>query len=73
MQRLRAWLDETGTSQKTFADSLGVTQAAVSQWMGGKQTPRPNTLRAISQKTGLTIDELMGNQVVEHTTARATA
>lgn len=61
MESLRQWLDRSGTSQKSFAETLGVTQAAVSQWIGGKQSPRPATLKAISQHTGLTIDELLDN------------
>lgn len=70
MERLREWLDQSGTSQKSFAESLGVTQAAVSQWIGGKQSPRPATLKAISQHTGLSIDELLDNARAADTPAR---
>jgi transcriptional regulator with XRE-family HTH domain len=58
MDRLRTWLEESGTSQKALAEALGVTQANVSYWLRG-QTPRRPMLLKLSEHTGLSIDELL--------------
>ena len=51
-----------GLSQEQLAEKLGVSRQAVSKWEGGLSTPELDKLMALSQCSGVSLDELTGNQ-----------
>jgi transcriptional regulator with XRE-family HTH domain len=61
MERLQQWLAASNTSQRAFAEQMGVTQAAVSLWVQGKSVPTGERLRKLVQTTGLSFDDLLGD------------
>lgn len=46
-------------NQTAFANRIGVTQSAVSQWENGLTRPNSEQLQAISQAFGISIDDLL--------------
>lgn len=48
---LRKYLTKHGLSQEQFADLLGVTQSAVSQWLTGKTKVSHKTAALIEKRT----------------------
>lgn len=52
-------------TQKDLAESLGVTYQAVSKWENGKNIPDIETLKEISKKFNVNIDDIIGNKKVE--------
>lgn len=46
-------------NQTQFANRIGVTQSAVSQWENGLTRPNSEQLRAISDSFGISIDDLL--------------
>lgn len=59
MEKLRAWLLESETTQLAFAKALGVSQPTVSDWLTGNTTPTTQNLRAIAAHTGLSFEDLL--------------
>lgn len=59
MQRLADWLDKSGKTQEELAQLLGVAQASISEWVTGRALPTLKNLRALSTRTGISIDELL--------------
>ena len=50
---------EKNLTQKEFADTLGVTYQAVSKWENGKNVPDIGTMKLISEKFDVNIDEIL--------------
>jgi len=46
-------------SQTEFAEKLGFTQSAISQWESGEREPDIATLQKLSEILGVTLDELV--------------
>lgn len=46
-------------SQEAFAEKLFVTRQAVSRWENGESIPNIDTLKRISEKFGISLDELL--------------
>lgn len=61
MERLKRYLVENEMSQAAFAKKVGKSQPTVSDWLSGQIQPSTDSLREISQATGLSIDELLDN------------
>lgn len=57
---LAAWRKEHGMDQRQAAAFLGISQAYYSKLERKEQVPRPKMLRALTDKTGVPVDELMG-------------
>ena len=49
-----------GITQEEFAELMGVTQGAVSQWENGTVTPSSKKLPKIAEALGCSIEELFG-------------
>lgn len=64
MERLRAWLVESSKTQSEFAKAMGVSQPTVSDWLNGRISPTAKKLLAMSNYTGLSIDELLAAPAV---------
>ncbi|RYD85119.1 MAG: XRE family transcriptional regulator, partial [Verrucomicrobiaceae bacterium] len=56
---LRAALTERGWQQAELAQAVGVSDAAVSQWLGGEHLPRPGMLLKIAMAIGAPVDRLL--------------
>lgn len=54
-------------NQTAFANMIGVTQSAISQWEHGLTKPNSEQLRAISQAFGVSVDDLLGGDGQEPT------
>lgn len=50
---IQAFLRKQGISQKAFGDSLGVSQALVSQWITGVTQVTPKLAKQIEQQYGI--------------------
>ena len=50
---------EKNLTQKEFADTLGVTYQAVSKWENGKNVPDIGTMKLISEKFDVNVDEIL--------------
>jgi transcriptional regulator with XRE-family HTH domain len=74
MERLRAWLADTETTQLEFATVMGVSQPTVSDWLSGRTSPTVQKLRGIAAHTGLSIDDLLAPPPApDHTPTHAAA
>ena len=49
-------------NQTAFANIIGVTQGAVSQWECGLTRPNTDQLKAISRQFGISIDDLLAGE-----------
>ncbi|GLK69210.1 helix-turn-helix domain-containing protein [Hansschlegelia plantiphila] len=49
---LSGYLAKTGLSHSAFAALIGTSQAAVSRYVLGKRTPRPEHMARITEATG---------------------
>ena len=58
---------EKGMTQKALADSIGVSNAAVSKWETGKGFPDISLLEPLSNALGLTISEILAGERLEDT------
>lgn len=56
---LRAYFDETGTTQAAFAARLGMTQAAISKITNGKEAPRLELALRISRAARVPLESLL--------------
>ncbi len=59
-QKIRALRHRDGRTQEALAEALGVTSQAVSRWEGDNGYPDMETIPAIANYFGVTIDELFG-------------
>lgn len=58
-EKLQKMRKQKGITQEQLADSLFVSRAAVSKWESGRGYPNIDSLKAIAQFFGVTIDELL--------------
>lgn len=49
---VREMIRRTGKSQREIADSVGVNESTVSNWMTGRRFPRADTLAALAEMAG---------------------
>lgn len=59
-KRLRTLREEIGISQDDFAKALGMARATISYYEGGHRTPDIAFLNTLCEKTGCSLDYLMG-------------
>ena len=57
---------KSGLSQEQLAEKIGVSRQAISKWEGGLSTPELDKLKALSECFHVTIDELVGNQIISN-------
>lgn len=59
-QALAAALQEAGMSQSGLANQTGLSRAAISQFVLGQTTPKPQTVERIAFALGIDADRLTG-------------
>lgn len=67
-QNLNHYLSISGMTQKEFAIKLGVSQAAVTNWTKGNNSPDIDVIAQICDILGITINELIKSDSVEKDT-----
>lgn len=61
-EKLQALRKQKGLTQESLAEALFVSRTAVSKWEQGRGYPNIDSLKAISQFFGVTIDELLSGE-----------
>lgn len=62
-ERLNYAMAEAGLKQSTISDRTGISKAAISQYLSGKNTPNQNRVMALADATGVSFDFLMGYEI----------
>ncbi len=52
-----------GLSQEQLGEKLNVTRQTISNWELGETSPNPEQLKLLSKELGISIDELLGNDI----------
>jgi transcriptional regulator with XRE-family HTH domain len=59
MRRLEKWLTENDKTYPWLAEELGVTDAAISHYIEGRNLPKARNLVKLSEITGIPCSELL--------------
>ena len=62
---IKKFRKRAGYSQKDVSDALHVTPSAVSSWEAGRYSPDQQNLSALADLFGVSVDMLLGRQVIE--------
>lgn len=62
MKALQHYIARQNLSQAQFADLVGVKQPSVWEWLNGDSNPSIDSLRKISEITGISIDKLLADE-----------
>ncbi|WMI80950.1 helix-turn-helix domain-containing protein [Anaerotignum sp. MB30-C6] len=63
LEKIKAWCRDNKTSVCALEKQCGLGNGTIGGWE--KSTPRVDSLIAVSKATGLSIDDLIGQAVVE--------
>lgn len=61
--RIRMLMEDKKFTQKELANLSGITEASMSKYLSGERTPRIDVVVNIANALGVTVDELIGNDV----------
>lgn len=64
MNKLKELRLQAGKTQAQVADWLSITQAAYSKYECGRAEPSIDTLKILSEKYGVSVDQLLGNEII---------
>lgn len=59
---LKSRIKYKGITLREIADSLSVTEGAVSHWLSGRREPSIKTIRAMAALAGVSMQELFGDE-----------
>jgi transcriptional regulator with XRE-family HTH domain len=59
VSKLKKYLEAAEMTQAEFATAVGVSQPTVSDWVNGEMSPSLGNLVALSEITGIGLDELV--------------
>lgn len=65
-EKIKKARESQGMKQKDFADTLELSQAAVSQFESGARQPTPKTIEKICKVLAITKEELVGEENKEN-------
>ena len=65
-ENLQAFRKKNGLTQEDLAELLGVSRQAVSKWEQGDGYPEVEKLLILAEKLGVSLDALMGREVLEN-------
>jgi DNA-binding transcriptional regulator YdaS (Cro superfamily) len=54
-ERLKYAMGEAGLKQSTLSENTGISKAAISQYLSGKNTPGPDRVKALADATGVAV------------------
>lgn len=57
-KNIQSVIDSSNVSKRKIAESLGVSQAAISNWVTGKNSPDLETLIRFCEMFGVTLDDI---------------
>ena len=61
VERLKYAMEQADLKQSALSELTGISKAAISQYLSGKNTPRLERIKALADATGVTFDFLMGH------------
>ena len=59
-ERLKYAMEQADLKQSALSEQAGISKAAISQYLSGKNTPNQERIKALADVTGVTFDYLMG-------------
>lgn len=59
-ERLKYAMEQADLKQSALSEQAGISKAAISQYLSGKNTPNQERIKALADVTGVTFDFLMG-------------
>lgn len=68
-QRLKYAMEQADLKQSALSDRVGISKAAISQYLSGKNTPGPERINTLADATGVSFDFLMGYEAAPVTDA----
>lgn len=60
---IREYMDIRGLSQKELADETGISTSAISAYINGVRSPRPNQLDAIAKALRISVGDLTDHRI----------
>lgn len=60
VRNLSALIEETGITQREFAEKIGVTEVTISRYLSGERSPRIEIVSKIADFFNVTVDYLLG-------------
>ena len=64
LSKLQLALNKVGMTQTELAKRIGVERATVSNWINGNRTPTLGHLRKAAEVLGMTVTEILGDEVL---------
>ena len=61
VERLKYAMEQADLKQSALSELTGISKAAISQYLSGKNTPSLERIKALADATGVTFDCLMGH------------
>lgn len=61
VERLKYAIEQADLKQSALSELTGISKAAISQYLSGKNTPSLERIKALADATGVTFDFLMGH------------
>lgn len=61
VERLKYAMEQADLKQSALSKLTGISKAAISQYLSGKNTPSLERIKALADATGVTFDFLMGH------------
>ena len=61
-ENLAFYLQQTGETQKSIAEVIGVSAPTVNEWLKAKKYPRPEKLEKLARYFGVSMTELVGDR-----------
>lgn len=62
-RRIKMLMEGRKINQKQLAKKANITEASMSKYLSGERTPRIDVVVNIAKALGVTVDELIGNDV----------
>lgn len=62
VERLKYAMEQADLKQSALSELTGISKAAISQYLSGKNTPSLERIKALADATGVTFDFLMGHE-----------
>lgn len=64
-QRIKKLRNDNGYSMEELAQKIGVTKSSINMWENGGSVPKENILILLSKLFNVSIDYLLGNEIME--------